>query len=108
MKKKALRKAIILAGFYKSGWITGHETEFAIGGELVDGVVFYECIETGTNKGEDGVCHYDQNRQICLDGILEDEHLIVAEYEDEYHVYATIYDETVDIYIPIFLGSFKI
>ena len=101
-----VEKAKILVGFYKAGLTKAFEVPFAIGGE-VDSMVKIQTADTGTNQGEKGVCEYDVCTQLSLFGILDDENgvVIIAPYENKYHIFVAEYDPAIDLHLPLyFLG----
>lgn len=108
MEQNVIDKAKVLVGFYKVGWIEGFDVPFAIGGEP-DSMVKVACADTGTNRGEHGVCEYEIDVQETLYGVLDFQFgvVIIAPYESEYHVFVAEYDETIDLNTPLyFLGAF--
>jgi len=110
MEAEAVRKALVLVGFYNGGQIGGFEVPYAEGG-TPDSFVKIAIADTGTNKGDHGVCEYDADTQESLFGVLDGANgvVIIAPYGNEYHVFVAEYDPAIDLHAPLFfLGAFKI
>lgn len=109
MKAEEFRKALVLVGFFNAGQVKRHEVEYAEGGSP-DSFVKIRIADTGTNRGDQGVCEYDPEAQASLFEALDDADgvVIIAPYKDEYHVFVAEYDSA-DLHAPLyFLGTFKI
>jgi len=103
------KKVKILVDLYKTGRLEGFEVPYAEGG-VADSFLKIAIANTGTDRGEDGVCVYDLDDQETVYNLLDDHYgiVIVAGYGQEYHVFVAEYDKAIDLHAPIyFLGAIE-